>query len=113
MTKFILVLTTFPTKKTAQKICKMIIKKSLAGCAQILGPIESHYVWQNKVENSKEYLCLIKTTKDKYKKLEKIIKENHPYQVPEIIKVDINGGYKPYLNWLINILNNTTYSIVM
>jgi periplasmic divalent cation tolerance protein len=78
----------------------MLVKKSLAGCCQIVGPIESHYIWENRAEVSKEYLCLIKTTTKHYKRIEKTIKDYHTYQVPEIIAVDIEKGYRPYFKWL-------------
>jgi len=97
-----MVITTTPKKNHAQKICRVLAKKYLAACCQIVGPIESHYVWKNRVEVNKEYLCLIKTTKARYKELEKAIKKIHPYEVPEIIATDISNGYKPYLNWLGN-----------
>ena len=60
MTKNILIITTYQTKKDAQKLCRMLINKSFAACCQIVGPIESHYIWQNRAEVSKEYLCFIK-----------------------------------------------------
>jgi periplasmic divalent cation tolerance protein len=100
MKKFILIITTFPVKKDAQKICQLLISKSLAACCQIVGPIESHYTWQNRVEVSREYMCLIKTIKSRYKSVETIIKKNHSYIVPEIITLDITSGYKPYLDWI-------------
>ena len=100
MTIYLMVMTNFPDKKLAQKICKLVVKKSLACCCQIIGPIESHYIWENRAEVSKEYLCLIKTTAKQYKKIEKIIKDNHPYQVPEILAVNIKKGHKQYLDWL-------------
>lgn len=104
MTKYLMVVTTTPKKNHAQKMCRVLVKKSLAACCQIVGPIESRYVWENRVEVNKEYLCLIKTTKARYKELEKAIKKIHPYEVPEIIATDISNGYRPYLNWLGNVV---------
>lgn len=98
--KYIIVITTFPTKKDAQRISRALISKSLAACCQIIGPIQSHYIWRNKVNASKEYLCLIKTAENRYKILEKTIKTMHPYQIPEIIAVNICKGYSPYLKWI-------------
>ncbi len=100
MTKYLMVVTTTPNKNYAQKISRVLVKKSLAACCQIVGPIESHYVWDNRVEVSKEYLCLIKTIKARYKESEKAIKKIHPYEIPEIIAIDISNGHKPYLNWI-------------
>lgn len=98
--KYLMVITAVPTKKVAQNICNIAINKSLAACCQIIGPIESHYIWKNRVEVSKEYLCLMKTTKIRYQKLEKMVKNNHPYDTPEIIAINISHGFKPYLSWL-------------
>lgn len=95
-----MVLTTVPNKKIAQKIVDMVIKKSLAACCQIIGPIESHYLWNNRMESSREYLCLIKTTTRQYRKLEPAIIKIHPYEIPEIVAVNINHGFKPYLRWI-------------
>jgi periplasmic divalent cation tolerance protein len=100
MKKFITIVSTFPTKKHVRKICKILLDKSFVACCQIVGPIESHYVWQGRVEVSKEYLCLIKTTRTKYKTVEKLIKAQHSYTIPEIVAFDISNGHKPYLDWV-------------
>lgn len=101
MKKFILIVSTFPTKKHVQKICKLLLNESLVACCQIVGPIESHYIWQDRVEVSKEYLCLMKTIKTKYKLTKNLIKKNHPYAIPEIVSFDISTGHEPYLDWII------------
>lgn len=93
-------MTTLPTKEDAQTICKLVLNKSLAACCQIIGPIESHYIWKNRVEVNNEYLCLMKTIKARYKPIEKLIKKAHSYTLPEIIAVDIPKGYYLYLNWI-------------
>lgn len=98
--KYLLVITTFPSYQSAQKICKIILQKSLAGCCQIFGPIKSSFIWKKKIEHAKEYLCFIKTTKTHYQQLETIIKDNHPYQIPEIVALEITTGLKEYLDWL-------------
>ncbi|MCX8014840.1 MAG: divalent-cation tolerance protein CutA [candidate division WOR-3 bacterium] len=100
--KYLFVITTTPNYKTAKRICKLLLQKSLAGCCQIIGPIKSHYLWNNKIQSDKEYLCFIKTKEACYKRLEAIIKDNHPYQVPEIVALEIKYAFKKYLNWLNN-----------
>lgn len=107
MAKFILILTTTAKKSDAEKICQTLVKNNLSACCQILGPIKSYYVWKNKLENSKEYLCFIKTTKNKYRRVETAIRKIHPYEIPEIIAIDISCGYQKYLSWLEkNLLDN-------
>lgn len=98
--QYIIVVTTTPNKKTARTICDFLIDQSVAACCQIIGPVESHYIWNNRKEVSKEYLCFIKSGLKQYKKVEKVIKNNHPYKTPEIIAINITQGFKPYLKWL-------------
>ncbi len=98
--EYLLVITTTPNYRIAQKICKIILEKSLASCCQILGPMRSSFLWNKKIERTKEYLCFIKTTKRNYQQLETIIKDNHPYQIPEIVALKITTGLKEYLDWL-------------
>lgn len=43
---------------------------------------------------------MIKAPTDNYKKIEKSIKSNHSYQLPQIIKLDIVEGLPGYLEWI-------------
>ncbi|HEV2667461.1 MAG TPA: divalent cation tolerance protein CutA [Blastocatellia bacterium] len=43
----------------------------------------------------------MKTTRDAYPRLEATIKENHPYQTPEIIALPVEAGSDGYLSWLL------------
>jgi len=100
MNSYIQVITTISSKSGAEKIAKSLIYKRLAACVQIIGPIKSAYRWKGKIENAKEWGCLIKTRKTLYKKVETAIRKNHPYEVPEIIAIPIIKGSKDYLKWL-------------
>ncbi|MCM8818823.1 MAG: divalent-cation tolerance protein CutA [Candidatus Omnitrophica bacterium] len=98
--KFIQIITTSPDKKTAKKIVEKLLENKLVSCCQIIGPIESHYWWKRKIEKGIEWLIFIKGKKKNYKKIEKEIKKNHPYEVPEIISFEISQlseDYKKYL----------------
>lgn len=99
MKKYIQVFTSTPSRKEAEKISNELLENKLAACVQIL-PVSSIYRWKGRIERSKEYLCIIKTKKALYKKVEKIIKEIHSYEVPEIISCDISSASKDYLVWL-------------
>jgi len=100
--EYIQVLTAAEKKEDAEKIAKVLVEKRLAGCVQIIGPIESTYWWKGNVETAEEWLCFIKSKKVLYEELEKAIKEIHPYEIPEIIAIPIVGGSKVYLEWLSN-----------
>jgi len=100
MNKYIQVFTTTEKKEDAEKIAKILLEKRLAGCVQIIGPVSSLYWWRGRMEKSEEWLCLIKSREDLYDELEKTIKENHPYEIPEIIAIPIRYGSRSYLEWL-------------
>jgi periplasmic divalent cation tolerance protein len=94
------VLSTVPDIKKARILAGLLVSRRLAACVQILPGLESHYRWRGKKEISKEVLLLIKTCSSNYKKLEKTLLENHPYEVPEILCLPITKGSRSYLNWI-------------
>jgi len=98
--EFIQVFTTVAKRSDAERIAKALSDKKLSACSQIIGPITSVYKWKGKVEKSKEWLCLSKSKKNNYKKIEKAIKEIHPYELPEIIAVPIIEASREYLAWM-------------
>jgi periplasmic divalent cation tolerance protein len=100
MDKYIQIITTVDKRPAAERIAKILIAKRLAACVQVGGPVKSIYRWKGKVETSREWLCVIKTRKSLYKKVETAIKKNHPYEVPEIIVIPIAQGSKDYLKWI-------------
>lgn len=100
MERNIIVITTAATKRELQKISEVLVRKSLAACCQIVGPILSYYKWKNKLQTAREYICIIKTKEIQYKKIENTIKNIHTYELPEIIAFKIDRGLKEYLEWI-------------
>ena len=101
MTQFIEVHTTINSKEEAQKIADTLVSQRLAACVQVSGPIISTYWWQGKLEQAEEWLCTAKTPKALYSQLEQAIREVHPYDVPEILAVDVVAGNPDYLQWIV------------
>ncbi len=99
MTKFIQVITTTDKKNVVEKITNALLNKRLAACIQVM-PVNSSYWWQGKKAKGKEVMLIIKTKKSLYNKVEKEIKRNHNYTVPEILEIPIMSGNKAYLKWL-------------
>lgn len=98
--KYLMVLSTSPDLMTAEKIANELVVDYLAACVQIIPAVKSFYRWQGKLDNSEEYLMLIKTVADKYDEIESKIKSLHPYELPEIIAVPITTGSSDYLSWI-------------
>lgn len=100
MTDCIQVMTTVEERAQAEKIAEALLAAQLAACVQIVGPITSYFHWQGKNEKSSEYLCLIKSRRYLYEKIEALVRTVHPYEVPEILAVPVVAGSAPYLEWL-------------
>ncbi len=100
MPTYLQVLTAIDTREHAQQLARTVVEARLAACAQIIGPITSTYWWQGRIETAEEFLCLMKTRRDRYRQLEQAIRQAHPYQVPEILAVPVSAGLGDYLIWL-------------
>ena len=98
--QYVVIFITTPNKKEANKISSILLDKRVASCTNVITGVDSSFWWQGKKEKAKECLLIAKTSKLKLKKLIKLVKTNHPYDVPEVIAIPIIGGYKPYLDWI-------------
>jgi|SRR6476661_6058416 periplasmic divalent cation tolerance protein len=94
------VVTTVASADEARRLATALVEERLAACVQIVGPIESIYRWQGKVETATEWQCWIKTRRERYDALEATIRRLHSYEVPEILAVPIVAGSEAYLKWL-------------
>jgi len=99
--KPIIIVSTYPDKKSISKVAKELVKNKIVACVNIT-KISSVYSWQGKIENASEYLAFFKTTSKNKKMLKEKIKSTHPYDVPEIAELPVNSMNKLYLNWLID-----------
>ena len=95
-----IILITCVNKKEAAKIAKALVKNRLAACVNIIGGLRSIFSWQGKIEDAQEALLIVKSRKEKFNKIAKLVKSMHSYDVPEIIALAIIGGFKPYLKWI-------------
>ena len=96
----IAVLTSVPSRALARKMGVHLVELKLAACVNILGACDSVYRWQGVVEMAREYPLLIKTTRARYAALEAAIIRLHPFDVPEIIAMDVGIGLPAYLEWV-------------
>jgi periplasmic divalent cation tolerance protein len=100
MTEFVQITTTTGKRQDAEQIAAELISRRLAGCVQVSGPIVSSFRWQGKTETLEEWVCTIKTGRAQLAAIETLMKEMHPYEVPELIATPIVGGSEKYLAWL-------------
>lgn len=97
---FQLILCTCPDEQIAKTIATCLVEEKLAACVTLLPNVTSIYRWQDKVECEQEVQLIIKTDKDKFNQLSERINYLHPYDIPEIVAVNIHQGNLQYLNWI-------------
>lgn len=97
--EFSIVITTLDSEAKANDVARSVVEQGLAACAQI-APIRSVYRWEGKTEQAHEWRLDLKTRTADYAALEAAIRAIHPYDTPEILRVDIAEGYGPYMAWM-------------
>ena len=96
----LVVMTTLPDSSSAVKLAESLVEAHAAACVHILPAGQSVYRWKGQVESSTECTLLIKSTEAVYPLLERLILENHPYDLPEIVALPVIRGLNGYLDWI-------------
>lgn len=65
-----IVLSTTPDEKIANKLAKELVDKKAAACVNCIKDLKSFYTWKNEVQNDSEVLMMIKGN---YKKIKDVI----------------------------------------
>ncbi len=102
-----LVVTTFPSPEVAESRIHEVLDRRLAACAN-RWPIISQYWWKNARETTPEVIVVFKTVPKRVGGLFRFLKETHPYQVPEIIELDVPRVEPAYLSYLVATLDSSS-----
>ena len=94
-----IVTTTVAKRQDARRLAHLAVDAKLAACVQIT-PIHSVYRWRGKVESADELLLTAKTRASRVPGLIRLIRANHPYELPEILVHKVDGGLPAYLAWV-------------
>lgn len=94
------VLMTAPRGRKAELLAKGLVTGRLAACVNVFPGIVSHYRWKGRLCRDAECLLVAKTSAAKLPALERWVASHHPYSVPEVLALKVDGGSKPYLRWL-------------
>ncbi len=96
----ILILTQMPDRASAQALAHALVEARLAACVSVGAPVESLYHWRGEIETAQEVQVVVKTRSERYEAVEAAIRARHPYELPEIVAVQILRGSAPYLDWI-------------
>lgn len=98
--------TTLPDRASADQLAVAAVAANLAACAQVEGPLTSHYFWDGVQEKAEEYRITFKGLPAQIAALEPWIHTRHPYQIPEWIVMKTEHVSEKYLSWARSRLNS-------
>ncbi len=98
--KFIQVQWTAAHLDEAREISGLLLSNKLVACCSIIPLVESWFEWQGEIQQESEVKVLMKTVANHFQKIEKVIRKNHSYEVPEIIAFEVIDGMDKYLSWI-------------
>ena len=104
------VVSTYPSPGAAVSAIEACLARRLAACGSQL-PVESRYWWGGHLETATETLVLFKTVPKRVGALLRWLKENHPYEVPEIAEVDVPRADPGYLTYLSRTLDRAALAV--
>jgi len=97
--EYVMVVSTCGDKESAKRLAGLLVEARLAACVKLL-PVESTYSWKGEVCCENETMMLIKSTSALFDELAAFIRDNHSYEVPEVIQLPITCGIPEYLHWI-------------
>lgn len=84
----------------AHRLARGLVEDRLVACAQVLGPMTSHYRWEGAIEAAREWLIVAKTEDDRVDEAVAALVGRHPAATPEVLVLPVVGGHDAYLAWV-------------
>jgi periplasmic divalent cation tolerance protein len=100
MTNKIVVFSTCGSQEEAEKLARALLEARLAACVNVIMQIRSFYWWQGKIEQSGEWLLVIKTSRDMFDRVRVVLEGAHSYELPEVLALPVVEGSPNYLAWI-------------
>jgi len=101
---YVVVFITTGNAVEAQRIAQALVSERKAACVNIMPQVHSRFWWKGKIDSADESLLIVKTKASLLEALIKLVKENHSYDIPEVIALPIIGGNQDYLRWIDDVL---------
>ncbi|MGD8244827.1 MAG: divalent-cation tolerance protein CutA [Anaerolineae bacterium] len=100
MEEHLVVLVTAPSRAVGRDVARALLEQQLAACVNVIPSIDSLYTWEGEIRSDEEVLLMVKTTAAAFDALATVVRDVHPYEVPEIIALPIVAGTRDYLDWI-------------
>ncbi len=93
-------LITAPTQEKALEIARALLQARLVACVNLVPAITSLYWWEGQIQQDSEVLMIVKTEDSRLDLLQQQLPKLHPYSVPELVVLPVEGGLPAYLEWV-------------
>jgi periplasmic divalent cation tolerance protein len=100
VTDAVVAFSTVATREDAERIARALVERRLCACVNIVPGVTSVYTWKGEVQAESELLLVIKTTREALDDLKRELVGMHPYEVPELVALEIADGHGAYLDWI-------------
>jgi periplasmic divalent cation tolerance protein len=95
-----LVYATFPNAEVAAEVGRALVAARLVACVNVLPTMTAIYQWEGALETATEAVALFKTTEELAPQVVAEVTARHPYKVPAVVIVPIDGGNADFLSWV-------------
>lgn len=92
---------TAPDAEAAGRVARALLDERLIACANLLPGVTSIYRWQGAVHADAECLVVMKTRAARVPRLLERAAALHPYDVPELLALRVDGGLPEYCRWVL------------
>jgi periplasmic divalent cation tolerance protein len=97
----VVALSTAPSEEKAVEIARALVNEGLAACVNVIPRVRSIYAWKGELCDDSEVLCVVKTSAERVPALKARLVALHPYEVPELVVLEVTSGHEPYLDWVL------------
>jgi periplasmic divalent cation tolerance protein len=95
------VLVTAPNSEVAASLGRALLDERLIACANLVPGVRSIYRWKGELCDEAEVLLVLKARSSDFEALRARIVALHPYEVPEVLRLDAVAGHHPWVDWLL------------
>ena len=94
-----ILMSTAPSREVALALAKELVDRRLAACVNVL-PCTSVYRWEGEVKEEDEHVLMIKTRRTYIDDIKDVFAQEHPYDLPELVSMELEDGSSEYLKWV-------------
>ena len=98
--QYVVIFVTCSSRKEARAIADNLVGSKLAACVNIIGNMNSLYMWEGEIQDDQEVVLIAKTREDRVEELTEKVKSIHSYDCPCIVSLPILNGNRAFLDWI-------------